>query len=149
MRRHRYELGFLRIHVGGKARERLAQILDRSLVFGPCRMDQNEENDNPKNAAYHSQDFHRWSGFSHFSSAIATITACLGSAETDSFSVHATNADEKTGEDCLSQGLRALRRVRPIASCEPNPDGQSQGATIARLLQATSSPQRKSPCRTF
>src|SRR5437762_8706711 len=101
MRRHRYELGFLWIYIGGKPRKRLGQIVDRSLVFGPCRMDQNEENDNPKNAAYHSQDFHGWSGFSHFSRAIATITACLGSAETDSFSVHARNTDEKTGEDCL------------------------------------------------
>ncbi len=58
MRRHRHELGFLRVHIGRKPRKRLGQILDRSLVFAPRRVDQGKEYDNPKNAAYHLQHFH-------------------------------------------------------------------------------------------
>src|SRR6266536_4407239 len=103
MRRHRHQLGFLRIHIGRKPRKRLAQIPDRSLDYAPRRVDQGKEYDNPKNAAYDLQYFH-W---------LVRLFAPLecncndnrmlgrGSAETDSFSAHSKNADEKTGEDCL------------------------------------------------
>src|SRR5438477_9866848 len=103
MRGHRHELGFLRIHIGRKPRKRLAQILDRSLVFGPCRVDQNEEYDNPKNAAYYVRHFHLLVRLFALLECNCNDNRMLGrgSAETDSFSAHAKNADEKTGEDCL------------------------------------------------
>src|SRR2546430_15804155 len=100
MRRHRHELGFLRIHIGRKPRKRLAQILNRSIVFGPCRVDQNEEYDNPKNAEYYVRHFHSLVRLFALLECNCNDNRMLGtgSAETDSFSAHAKNADEKTRE---------------------------------------------------
>src|SRR5437763_16920884 len=113
MRRHRHELGFLRTHIGRKPRKRLAQILDRSLVFGPRRGAQNEEYDNPKNAAYYVRHFHSLVRLFALLECNCNDTRMLGrgSAESDSFSAHAKKADEKSGAGCeKSEGYARCAR---------------------------------------
>jgi hypothetical protein len=92
-------------------------------------MDQNEEHDNPKNAADHFQHFH----------SLVRLFASLdwncndnrvlgrGSARKNSFPVHPKNADEKAGED----GLKAKGNERCARYNE------SHGASVIQIPEAS------------